>query len=117
MTTEHLDVDHASRPNAATVIGCRGAPIGIRAEAGLTVITISGEIEATDIDDLSPQARGLVRECGVLIVDISSAEFMAVDGLRALVALWSADPTTELPRVRVMRICFEQITVVLRRGG
>jgi hypothetical protein len=66
---------------------------------------------------LRPHARGLVRDCAELIVNLSGTAFIAVDGLRALVALWSDDPTTELPRVRVMRICFEHITVVLRRDG
>jgi hypothetical protein len=92
--------------------------IRIRTDAGHTVITISGEIDASDIDELSPHARGLVRDCGVLIVDLSGIDFIAVDGLRALFALWSAGPgTTEPPRARVMRICSERLTVVLRRGG
>jgi hypothetical protein len=118
MITGHNDIDHASHRNGATVTDCRGAPIGVRTDAGLTVITISGEIVASDIDDLSPHARGLVRDCGVLIVDLSGIDFITVDGLRALFALWSADPaTTELPGARVMRICSERMTVVLRHAG
>jgi hypothetical protein len=80
-------------------------------------MTISGEIDASDIDDLSPYARRLVRDCGVLVVDLSGSDFVAVDGLCALLALWSADSAaTERPRVREVRICYERITVVLRRG-
>jgi hypothetical protein len=118
MITGHIDVDHASPQNGAAVIDRRGPCIWIRTDAGVTVITISGEIDAADIDDLSPHARRLVRDCAVLVVDLSGNDFIAVDGLRALLALWSADPPTIEPsRLRVMRICFEHITVVLRHGG
>jgi hypothetical protein len=119
MSTELNDVDHASHQNGATVVD-RGRPcIWIRADGELTVITISGEIDASDIDDMSPYARRLVRDCGVLIIDLSGADFIAVDALRALIALWSADhpATTESPRAHVMRICSEHMTVELRRGG
>jgi len=83
------------------------------------VITISGEVDASDINDMSPHARRLVRDCGVLIIDLSGADFITVGGLRALIALWSADhpATTESPRAHVMRICSEHMTVELRRGG
>ena len=111
-------IQRASHPNGAAVIGRREPCIWIRTDAELTVITISGEIEASDIDDLSSYARRLVRDCGVLIVDLSGSDFIAVDGLCALLALWSADPAaTERPRQREVRICSERLTVVLRRVG
>jgi hypothetical protein len=53
-----------------------------------------------------------------LVIDLSGIDFIAVDALRALLALWSQDPaTTEPPREHVMRICSEHITVELRRDG
>jgi hypothetical protein len=118
MVTGTKKIRRASPPNAAALIGRRKPCIRIRTDAGLTVVTISGEIDASDIDDLSPPARELVRDCGELVVNLSnSMDFTAVDGLRALVALWSANPTTEPPRGHVMRICFEHMTVVVRHGG
>jgi hypothetical protein len=113
------DLDHASRQNDATPNDCCGSPlIDIRNDAGSTSITVCGEIDASDIDELSPHARGLVRDCGVLVVDLSGIDFIPADGLRALLALWSADPaSTELSPVRVMRIYSEEFTVVLRRCG
>lgn len=115
MINGHNDVDHAPRRNGAVVD--RGRPcIWIRHDAELTVITISGEIDASDIDNMSPYARRLVRDCGVLIIDLSGIDFIAVDALCALFALWSPDPaTTESHRAHVMRICSERITVELRR--
>jgi hypothetical protein len=115
MVAGHNDVDHPSRQNGAVVD--RGRPcIWIRDEAELTVITISGEIDASDIGNMSPYARRLVRDCGVLIIDLSGIDFIAIDALRALFALWSPDSaTTEPPRSHVMRICSERITFELRR--
>jgi hypothetical protein len=90
----------------------------IRTDAELTVITITGEIHASDVDGLSPYARRLVSDCGLLILDLSGSDFIAVDGLCALLAIWSADPAaSERPRIRELRICSERLTVVLRRVG
>ena len=116
MIARHNGVDRTPRHNGASVVD-RGRPcIWIRDEAELTVITISGEIDASDIGDMSPHARRLVRDCGVLVIDLSGIDFIAIDALRALFALWSPDPaTTEPPRAHVMRICSERITVELRR--
>jgi hypothetical protein len=117
MITEGKTIHSASRQNGATLIGRRVPCLWIRTDAELTVITISGEIAASDIDDLSPYARGLIRDCGVLIVDLSGSDFVAVDGLCALLALWSAESAAiERPRLREVRICSERLTVVLRRG-
>jgi hypothetical protein len=118
MTTGLNDIDNASHQHGATVTDRRRPCIWIRTDAEFTVITVSGEIDASDIDDMSPYARGLIRDCGVLIVDLSGIDFLAVDALRALFALWSAGAAeTEPPRAHVMRICSERITVELRRGG
>ena len=117
MTIGLKDIDRASHQRGARVIDRRRPCIWIRTDAESTVITISGEIDASDIDDMSPYARGLVRDCGVLIVDLSGIDFIAADALRALFALWSAgEATTEPPRAHVMRICSERITFELRRG-
>jgi hypothetical protein len=118
MITGLNDIGHASHRHGATVTDRRRPCIWIRTDAELTVITISGEIDASDIDDMSPYARGLIRDCGVLSVDLSGIDFIAIDALRALFALWSAGAAeTEPPRAHVMRICSERITVELRRGG
>lgn len=118
MITGHKNIHHASHQHSGTLIDRREPCVWIRTEAEVTVVTISGEIDASDIDDLSPHARGLIRDCGVLIVDLSSSGFIDDDALCALLALWSADPvTTERPRVREVRICSGRLTVVLRRLG
>jgi hypothetical protein len=118
MITGHNDIHLASHQNGAEMIGRRKPCMWIRTDAELTVITVSGEIGASDIDDLSPHARRLIRDCGVLIVDLSGVDFFATDGLRALLALWSTDSaSTDLTRERVVRICSERSTFVIRRGG
>jgi hypothetical protein len=118
MVTGTKKIRRASRPNAAAPIGRRKPRIWIRTDAELTVITISGEIDASDIDDMSPYARRLMRDCDVLKIDLNGIDFIAAEALRALFTLWSPDPAaTEPPRVHVVRIHFEHMTVVVRRGG
>jgi hypothetical protein len=118
MITGHKKVHRASHRNGAIRIGRREPCIWIRTDAELTVMAISGEIHASHVDGLSPYARRLVSDCGQFIVDLSGSGFIAVDGLCALLALWSPDPAaTERPRVRELRICSESFTVVLRRVG
>ncbi len=118
MISEHSDSDHASRQNGATLADRRTSCIWMRTDDELTAITpLSGEIDASDIDDLSPHARMLVRNCGVLRVDLSGSAFISDGGLSALLALWFAEPVaTERPQVREARICSERLTVVLRRA-
>jgi hypothetical protein len=112
------NVDHAPHERGATLIDGGRPCIWIRSDAELTVITISGEIDASDIDDLSPYARKLLRDCAVLTIDLSGINFIAGDALRALFTLWSSDPApTEPHRAHVMRICSERITIELRRDG
>jgi hypothetical protein len=117
LMTEHNSVDHARRLNGATIIDRSRPCLWIRTDAERTVITISGEIDASDIEDMSPYAQKLVRDSGVLIIDLHGIDFIAADALRALFTLWSPDPApTEPPRAHVMRICSERITIELRRG-
>lgn len=118
MTTEHVDLEHAARQNGPTLVDRRKRCIWIRIDAELTAITVTGEIGASDIHDLSPHARRLVRNCGVLTVDLSGSDLIPVDGLSALLALWSAGPAApERQRPREARICSERLTVVLRHAG
>ena len=107
----------ALHANGTGLIRRRGPCILIRTDAEVTVLTISGEIDASDIEDLSPYAQRLVRDCAVLIIDVGDSDFIAVGGLHALLALWSAAPgATERPREREVRIHSQSLTVVLRSG-
>lgn len=88
MTAIHIGIDHASPPHSGTTFfDCRGACVRSKTETGLTVIAISGEIDASNVDDLSRYASGLGPHRGALIVDLADVDFIAVDGLRALFAL------------------------------
>jgi hypothetical protein len=108
-------IHRAPHANGTGLIRRRGPCIWIRTESELTVVTISGEIDASDIEELSPYAQRLVRDCGLLIIDGGDSDFIAVGGLRALLALWSAG-AAERPREREVRIQSQSLTVVLRSG-
>ena len=58
-----------------------------RTDTGLTVISISGQIDASNADALSGRASELVSEGAALIVDLAEVDFIALDGLHALFAL------------------------------
>jgi hypothetical protein len=111
-------IHRASSENGAALTDRREPCIWIRTDAELTVVTISGAIDASDIDGLSHYARGAVRNCDELTVSPRGSGFIAIDGLRALLALWLSGPAaTERSRAREVHIRAEGLTVTLRFGG
>ncbi len=88
MTAIHIDIDHASPPHSGTTFfDCRRARMRAKTDTGLTVISISGEIDASNVDDVSRRASERVSDCAALIVDLAEVDFIAIDGLHALFAL------------------------------
>jgi anti-anti-sigma factor len=92
MTAIHIDIDHASPPrppphSGTTFFDCRRARMRAKTDTGLTVISISGEIDASNADALNRRASELASEGGALIVDLAEVDFIALDGLHALFAL------------------------------
>ena len=87
MTAAHIQIDHASQRRGTTFFDCRGARMRAKTDNGLTVISLSGEIDASNADELGHRASEVVSDCGALIVDLADVDFMAVDGLRVLFAL------------------------------
>jgi anti-anti-sigma factor len=53
----------------------------------LTTIQITGEIDACNVNDLTANAREAVPEGSTLILDLAGVDFIAVAGLRALLAM------------------------------
>ena len=89
MTAIHIEIDHASPPphSGTAFFDCHGACVRSKTDTGLTVISISGEIDASNVDDVSRHASKLASDCGALIVDLAEVDFIALGGLRALFAL------------------------------
>jgi len=88
MPAPHIDHDHASPPHrGSTSFDSRLARIRAKTDTGLTLISISGEIDASNVDDVSHHVRELASDCGALIVDLAEVNFIALDGLHALIAL------------------------------
>lgn len=84
-----------ARPQAAaeplhtgtSVIDCGGALLTVQVYSWLTVITISGEIDASNATTLTSHVVPQVPNGGALIVDMVETEFIGVDGLRTLFAM------------------------------
>jgi anti-anti-sigma factor len=88
MPAIHIDNDHASPPHSGnTSFDCHRARVRAKIDTGLTVISISGEIDASNVSELSHHVREVASDCGALIVDLAEVDFIALDGLRALFAL------------------------------
>ena len=81
------DIDHASKQSDTAFFDCRGARLKANTDTGLTVISISGEIDASNAEALSRHASELASDSGALIVDLAAVDFIALDGLHALLAL------------------------------
>ena len=68
-------------------MGCRGARITASSDREFTTIKITGDIDACNVDDLTNLARNTVPESAALILDLAGVDFIAVAGLRALLAV------------------------------
>jgi anti-anti-sigma factor len=66
---------------------CRDARLTMRNDQGLTVITITGEIYASNVDEVKARARALVPRGGALIVDLGRIDFIGVAGLGVILSL------------------------------
>src|ERR1700738_3299658 len=73
--------------HGTSVIDCGSALLTAQVYSWLTVVTISGEIDATNADQLSHHVVGLVPDGGAVISDMAATDFIGVDGLRALFAM------------------------------
>jgi anti-anti-sigma factor len=87
MTAIPIDNDHASQQRGSTFFDCRRARMRAKTDTGLTVMSISGEIDASNADELGHRVSELASDRGALIVDLAEVDFIAIDGLRALFAL------------------------------
>jgi anti-anti-sigma factor len=73
--------------HGTSVIDCGRALLTAQVYSWLTVITISGEIDATNADALTHHCVGLVPDGGAVIVDMADTDFIGAAGLRALLAM------------------------------
>jgi len=73
--------------HGTSVIGCGSALLTAQVYSWLTVMTISGEIDATNAEELTHHVVGLVPDGGAVIVDMADTDFIGVEGLRALFAM------------------------------
>src|SRR6185295_19858950 len=87
MAANPFDIDHASQQSSSTFFDCRRARMRAKTDTGLTVISISGEIDASNSDELSHRVSKLASDCGAMIVDLVEVDFISTDGLHALIAL------------------------------
>ena len=69
------------------ILDCGDARLTTRSDRNLTVLTITGEIYASNVDDVKRRIRALVPQLAVLVVDLSRIDFIGVAGFSALTLL------------------------------
>jgi len=73
--------------HGTSVIDCGRAYLTAQIYSWLTVMTVGGDIDATNADEVGHHMTALVPTDGALILDMADVDFIGVDGLRALFAL------------------------------
>lgn len=81
-----MSVVHARPPTSHVYQGieCQGASRPAPTRCAVTVLSVSGEIDASNVDHLHRNLRRCVGTRRPLIVDLSSINFLGVQGLQAL---------------------------------
>jgi anti-anti-sigma factor len=93
-TTSEGDV--ASRHGDLTT-DCDGVEIQVHLRHLATVVTISGDVDATNIARVTADVTRLVEVGNALLVDLSGVSFFAAHSLSALLAVDAACQHAELP--------------------
>ena len=71
-------------------IGFGRARMTAKAFDGLTVISLSGDIDASNAEPVSEHIRGFVTLRCPIVLDLSDLDFLGVEGIRGLFALGEA---------------------------
>jgi len=73
MRAIHSHIDHASPPSDAAFFICGRACLRAKTATGLTLISISGDIDASNVEGVSRRASEVSSDCDALIVDLAAA--------------------------------------------
>jgi anti-anti-sigma factor len=79
--------DQREHSRGRSVIDCGGAQLHIRARSLAAVLSVNGEIDASNADLVADAIRRFSRLDGPLILDLSHLDFLGLAGLRALLVL------------------------------
>jgi anti-anti-sigma factor len=86
-------------------------------EAGRTVLTLSGEIDLSSVDDLSQRIDARLKPTDRVVFDLSKVEFMDTSGIALLVSTVNSVADAEIrdPSMQVRRVLEASgLTSVLR---
>ncbi|WP_084453931.1 STAS domain-containing protein [Mycobacterium interjectum] len=74
-------------PRSRYVIDCAGAQVRVHARSLATVLSIDGDIDASNADLIAEVVRRFARLKAPLVVDVSRVDFLSSAGLRVLLLL------------------------------
>lgn len=94
-------------------VECHGVRLMAYARSVATVVAISGEIDATNVDCVQRRVRRFLSVGTALILDLSGVESFGVQGLRALLAF---DGECARAGVEWMLVASPAVGVMVRAG-
>jgi anti-anti-sigma factor len=76
-----------SQPRCRSLVDCAGAALHVHTRSVATVISVEGEIDASNAERVQQAIRRYARLKAPLIVDLSALDFIGLAGLQALTTL------------------------------
>jgi anti-anti-sigma factor len=70
-----------------SIVHCNGALMRAHCRDQATIVKVTGEIDATNVDRFSDYARRFVKEARGLILDLSGVDFLCARGISVLLAI------------------------------
>jgi anti-anti-sigma factor len=68
-------------------LDCSGAQMRAHCQGQATVVIVTGDVDATNIDQFSDYTRRFVGEAPGLVLDLSEVDFLCAKGISVLIAL------------------------------
>jgi anti-anti-sigma factor len=73
--------------SGSCIVDCNGAQMRAHCRGQVTVVKITGDIDATNVDRFYDYTQRFVREAPGLILDLSGVDFLSARGISVLVEL------------------------------
>jgi len=84
---QNVDTPGFTSHSGNCTVDCNGAQMRAHCRDQVTVVKVTGDIDATNIDRLYDYTRRFVRETPGLILDLSGVDFLCARGISVLITL------------------------------
>lgn len=109
--------DGCEEPRNRYVMDCAGAQVHVHARSLATVLSIDGDIDASNADLIAQVVRRFARLKAPLVVDVSRVDFLSSAGLRVLLLLNEEHREAQLHNNVVSGAALRRLTRVVTDHG